>query len=258
MTLTSTRTREPLSRSRVHVTRPVLGGRVRVSTAVADSSDRPVIRPMLMRSDDTGATVSLMPEGALLLAGDAIKVDIFVGPGARLELVEPAGTVAYAMNGDCASWSVTIELAAAASLVWAGEPFVVSEGASVLRSTTIRLDAGASMAWRETLVLGRHGERSGSLHQELTVTGHGDVPVLHEELDVGPDSSRLLLGGARAIGSVLMLGQRLPADVVVGCGARYELEAEGTLVRHLAWDAHLAMQRGVWSAARRRVDEQFR
>lgn len=239
----------------MHVTRPVLGGRARVSMTTADSTDRPVIRPMLMRSDDAGATVSLMPEGALLLAGDAIEIEIFVGPGARLELLEPAGTVAYAMNGCHASWNVTIELAAAASLVWAGEPFVVAEGASVHRSTTIRLDAGASMAWRETLVLGRHGERPGSLCQEVTVSGHGDVPVLHEGLALGLDSSPLLLGGARAIGSVLVLGQRLPADMSVGTGARYELEAEGTLVRHLASDAHLAVLGSVWSAARRQVME---
>lgn len=208
---------------------------------------------MLMRSDDTGATVSLMPEGALLLAGDAIEIDIFVGPGARLELLEPAGTVAYAMNGACASWNVTVELAAASTLVWAGEPFVVAEGASVRRNTTIRLDAGASMAWRETLVLGRHGERPGSLRQEVAVSGHRDVPVLHEELALGLDTSPLLLGGARAIGSVLVLGHRLPADLVLGTGARYELEAEGTLVRQLSSEAHLAMLGDVWSAARRRM-----
>jgi urease accessory protein len=159
------------------------------------------------------------------------------------------------MNGAHASWNVTIELAAAASLVWAGEPFVVAEGAFVHRSTTIRLDAGASMAWRETLVLGRHGERPGSLRQEVTVSGHGDVPVLHEELALGLDTSPLLLGGARAIGSVLVLGHRLPSDIPVGTGARYELEAEGTLVRHLASDAHLAVLGSVWSAARRLVTE---
>jgi urease accessory protein len=219
--------------------------------SAAKSTDRPVIRPMLMASDEAGATVSLMPEGALLLAGDAIEIDVFVGPGARLELVEPAGTVAYAMDGSRASWHVTIELAPASRLVWAGEPFVVAEGANVDRSTSVRMDVGASMAWREILVLGRHGERSGSLHQALTVTGHQDVPVLHEQMELGPDSSHLLLGGARAIGSVLVLGRRLPAEVNAGSGTRFELESDGTLVRHLATDAHLATAAGMWSAARR-------
>ena len=250
MTLTDTRAPEAPSRSRVQVTRPPGGGRASVSMGVASAGDRPVIRPVLMASDDAGAKVSLMPEGALLLSGDAIAIDVFVGAGARLELVEPGGTVAYAMDGGCASWDVTIELAPAATLVWAGEPFVVAEGASVRRSTTIRLGTSAALAWRETLVLGRHGERPGSLHQTLDVTGHGDVPVLREQLDLGPDSSPLLVGGARAIGSVLVLGHRLPADAGEPPGARFELEAEGTILRQLAAAAHLAPSAASWSAAR--------
>lgn len=249
MTLTITRTREALSRTWVHVTRPTAGGRALVSMGAAGSTDRPVIRPILMASDEGGATVSLMPEGALLLAGDAIAIDVFVGPGVRLELVEPAGTVAYAMDGGRASWDVAIELAPAATLVWAGEPFIVAEGATVDRSTTIRQGVGASMAWRETVVLGRYAERPGSLHQELRVTGQNDVPLLLEELEVGPASSRLLLGGARALGSVLVLGHRLPAEVVSGSGTRLELEGDGTLVRHLAADAHRATSAAIWAAA---------
>lgn len=217
---------------------------------VTSSGDRPVIRPVLMTSDDAGAKISLMPEGALLLSGDAIAMDVYVGPGARLELVEPGGTVAYGMDGGCASWDVTIELAAAATLVWAGEPFVVAEGATVSRSTTIRLGTGAAMAWRETLVLGRHGERSGSLRQALDVTGQGGAPVLCEQLDLGPESSSLLLGGARAIGSLLVLGRRLPAEIGPSWGTRFELEGEGTMLRHLGAAAHLATSDAMWTAAR--------
>lgn len=218
-----------------------------MSMGVVCSGDRPVIRPVLMASDEAGAKVSLMPEGALLLAGDAIAIDVFVGPGARLELVEPGGTVAYAMGEGCASWDVTIELAPAATLVWAGEPFVVAEGASVRRGTTIRLSTGSAVAWRETLVLGRHGERTGSLRQTLDVTGHGGVPVLCEELEVGPRSSDLLLGGARAMGSVLVLGRSLPEEVE---GTRFDLEGEGTMVRRLGAAAHLATSETTWRAAR--------
>ncbi|MET1037945.1 MAG: urease accessory protein UreD [Aeromicrobium sp.] len=206
-----------------------------------------------MASDEAGATVSLMPEGALLLAGDAIAIDVSVGPGARVELVEPAGTVAYGMDGGSASWDVTIELAAGATLMWAAEPFVVAEGATVERSTTIRLGDAAVMAWRETLVLGRHGERSGHLRQVLEVTDDDDVPMLVEELEVGPGSSRLLLGGARTIGSVLVLGHRLPAGDADEAGTRLELEADGTMLRHLADEAHRASPAWAWAAARRVV-----
>jgi urease accessory protein len=221
-------------------------------------ADKPVIRPMLMSSDPAGAKVSLMPEGALLLAGDAIAIDVVVGPGAHLELVEPAGTVAYAMDGGRASWDVTIELGPAATLVWAGEPFVVAEGASVDRSTTIRLGAAAAMAWREMVVLGRHSERPGWLRQELSVVGHNNAAMLAEDLELGPASGRLLLGGARALGTVLVLGRRLPPGVEQRSGTRLDLEGDGTLVRHLCTDAHQATMADVWQAARRLVGDGVR
>ncbi|MCW2831526.1 MAG: hypothetical protein JWP31_2218 [Aeromicrobium sp.] len=251
MTLTATRTHDAVSRTRVHVTRPVAGVRAHVSMDAVSHSDRPVIRPVLMASDDGGAMISLMPEGALLLAGDAIAIDVHAGPGVRLELVEPAGTVAYAMDGGHASWDVTIELGPAATLVWAGEPFVVAQGATVDRSTTIRLGVGATVAWRETLVLGRHGEQPGSVRQDLRVSGPNDAPLLHEQLEVGRTTHHLLLGGARALGTVLVLGRRMPAHLDVGRGTRLELEGEGTLVRHLATQAHHATSADTWAAARR-------
>lgn len=237
----------------MEVTRPAAGGRAQVLMGTDGPPNSPVVRPMLVASDTAGAIVSLVPDGALLLAGDAISIDVRVGPGARLELIEPAGTVAYAMDGARATWDVTITLEAAATLVWAGEPFVVAEGATVDRSTTIRCGTGSSLAWRETLVLGRHGERPGALRQEVSVLGLRDVPVLRETLEIGPASHHLLLGGARAMGTVLVLGRRLPAELSPGSGTRLELEADGTMVRHLALEAHRAMSAETWRAARHAV-----
>ena len=76
-------------------------------------------------------------------------------PGGSLEIVEPGGTVAYAMRGRSARWDVTVEVDAGGTLVWHGEPFVVAEGADVTRTTSVELAAGASVSLRETLVLGR-------------------------------------------------------------------------------------------------------
>lgn len=246
--MTLTPTREHPSLTRVSVARPVGGGRSRVGLDATGPPDRPVLRPMLLSSDERGARVSLVPEGALLLAGDRVSVHVAVEAGAHLELVEPAGTVAYAMDGGHASWDVTIDLGPAATLVWSGEPFVVAEGAKVRRRTTVRLAWGARLALREVLVLGRHGEASGVLDQELTVLGPHDVPVLSEQLDVAPSTSRLLLGGARTMGTVLLVGERLDATDE---GVRLDLEADGTVVRRLAGAAHDAVPHQAWAAARR-------
>lgn len=248
--MTVTSTRELVSLTRVEVRRPPGGGRCEVVLSCEGPVDRPVVRPMLLSSDDHRARVSLVPEGALLLAGDAIVVEIFVGPGAGLDLIEPGGTVAYAMNGGSASWDVDIEVGAAGSLTWAGEPFVVAEGARVERRTRVRVGWDARLALREVLVLGRHGEGPGRLRQSWSAEDANAVPILSESLDVGPDMNPLLLGAARVIGTVVLLGDRLRADHPTTADSRFDLEAEGTVVRHLARDAHLVVPHDLWRAAR--------
>ncbi len=254
MTATSTRdtstqdtsTPEGASRTRIEVRRSALGGRCEVELACVGAPDRPVVRPMLLSSDDAEARVSLVPEGALLLASDRIEIEVVVGPGARLELIEPGGTVAYAMHGGTASWAVTVDLADGARLAWAGEPFVVAQGAQVRRHTRVRLGAGARLALRELLVLGRHGERPGRIEQSFVALGPHDEPMLAESLAVGPDSPRLLLA-ARVVGTVTVLGARLPDHLP---GTRLELESEGTLLRSLDDEAHLAVHPTAWAEAR--------
>jgi urease accessory protein len=206
---------------------------------------------MVLAADEIGARISLVPDGALLLAGDAVSIAVSVGPGARLELVEPAGTVAYAMHGGHASWAVSIDLGAAASLVWAGEPFVLAAGAEVERTTSIRIAWGASLALREMLVLGRHGESSGRIRQDLIATGPNGAQILAESLTVGPESSPLLLGAkARVVGSVLTLGHRLPPDAVSNGCTRLDLVGSGTLARSVAPQAHQLALEAAWTSAR--------
>lgn len=264
MTLTVTTTSTPdtsrPSRTQVAVARDAGGGRVSVIHDATGSVHRPVVRPVLVSSDERGARVCLVPEGALLLGGDRVEITITVGAGARLELVEPAGTVAYATDGDGdgdgATWDVTIELGVDATLVWAGEPFVVAAGARVSRSTSVRLSAGARAALREIVVLGRHSEASGRLDQRLAATGPDGRPVLSEALEVGPHSSRLLLGGARVMCSVILLGESLPAGAGPAGptgGTRFDLDGGGTLVRALGVDAHRATLADAWRRARAAV-----
>lgn len=237
----------PESVTRIAVTRAPGGGRVSARVSAAGPVERPVIRPMLVRADAQGASVSLVPEGALLLAGDAVRIEVHVGPGVCLELMEPAGTVAYPMHGSQARWDVHVELGPDATLIWAGEPFVVAEGASVIRRTQVSMQRGARLALREVVVLGRHDEGAGSLEQDLDVVGPEGASVLRETLHLGPGASRLLTGGLRAITTVLLVGARLPDS---GDGTHLDLEAEGTMVRGLAQACHRAMVAASWHSAR--------
>jgi urease accessory protein len=222
-------------------------GRVRMRSSVTGDPTSPCLRPMLLDSGARHARVALVPDGALLLAGDAIRLDVAVGAGVRLDLVEPAGTVAFDMRGAQATWDVRLDLAEDATLVWAGEPFVVAAGARVRRSTSVRLGGGSRLALRETLVLGRHQEHGGLLDQNWSAYGPGDVPVLVEQLVLDETAYRPgVLGGHQALGSVVALGVPVPDDVCTD--GRLDLENGGTVWRSLAHDAHRAVPTDAWRA----------
>lgn len=223
------------------------GGRARVLTTTSGDAARPCLRAVILDSSPGHARVALVPDGALLLADDAIGVDIRVGTATRLDLVEPSGTVAYDMRGGSASWDVSVELGAGACLTWAGEPFVLSAGARVRRTTDVRLGAGARLALRETLVLGRHQERIGELEQRWTARGPDGEELLVEDLLLDGSAHRPgILGGNRVLGSVVALGVDLRPDVVPE--DRLDLDAGGILWRRIALEAHRAVPTEAWRA----------
>jgi urease accessory protein len=205
-----------------------------VITQVEGGPDRPTVRPVLIESNPDGARISLVPEGALLLAGDAVRLRVEVGEGASLQLVEPAGTVAYDMRGGSATWEVSIDVGIDATLIWDGEPFVAAAGSDTTWTVRIRMAEGARLRWREVLVLGRHGESPGRLRHSLAVHGADGSPVLVDRLDLGPGGHGVL-GAHRVIGSTLLIGMDDPH----AAGTRFALEAGGSLVRSLAAEMHL-------------------
>lgn len=178
--------------------------------------------------------MALVATTALLLAGDAVEIEVEVGPGARLELSEVAGTVAYHGRGVPASWRTRIRLAAGAALVVRGEPFVVADGAEVTRSLELELAPGSSALVRETLVLGRAGEVGGRLRNRTTVHRAGREVVV-EDTDLDPDLRRRpgLLGDHRVVDSLLAVG--VDPGPLPGTATRLTLaEPDSSLTRFLA------------------------
>jgi urease accessory protein len=199
------------------------------------------ISPRILRVTDNGARIGLVATQALLLGGDHVQLDIEVGPGAWLELVETAGTVAYDADGEGSSWTVSIHVADRGVLIWSGEPFVVSKGANVTRSTSIDLGVAAVACIRETLVLGRSAETGGAIRSTMSalhMPSHNQPPtaMLREDLDLtDPDIRALpgLLGDARIIDTVSLLGIRAPTEPPVAAGQRFDLDGAGSLARSL-------------------------
>ena len=190
------------------------------------TATRTEVRSSHLRSFALDRTrIALVPDQAVLLAGDHVEVSVRVGSGRTLQIVEPGGTVAYAMRGSSARWDVTIEVEDGGSLVWEGQPFVVAEGADVSRRLAVNLAGSARVTLRETLVLGRSGEQPGRLVSRTDVR-RDDLPVLVEELDASVG-----LGRHRVVDQVLCLGWEC-------AGEGLALESGDRLHRWLGAETH--------------------
>jgi urease accessory protein len=203
-----------------------------------------LLSPRRLQAPDGVVRVALVAASALLLAGDHVEIQVVVSGPVRADIIETAGTVAYAMRGGSARWDVTIQLTDGASLSWHGEPFVVSEGADVSRSMTVDLESGCELAFRESLVFGRHGETGGTLHSSQRAHLDGEL-LLAEDLDLSPAARPgwAILGDARCLDSVTTLGRRLPEGP-----ATLQLEGPGSIVRRLVQDQHQSDLRQHWAA----------
>ena len=236
--------------TRVAVERPTgFGAPVRVRTSDG------LLAARLIARDGIHAEVALVAGGAMLLGGDHVVVSVQVDPACTLTLTDVGGTVAYDGDGQECRWDADIHLGPGARLVWAGLPFVVAGGADVRRTTTARLGAGARLTLRETVVLGRSGERGGRivlrtdiaddagpiLVEELTAAGDHPIPGVlgdHTVIDT-LTAVRGSLGGspdAPGPGPTAPLGDTpSPGDAVT-----LQLERGGTLARWLGAATHLS------------------
>ena len=173
------------------------GGRTRVTSAGGP------FRVITLAVAGDSARIALVPDRALLLAGDSVGISITVAAGLALHVQETSGTVAYDMRGDAASWTCAASIGPDAGLVLDSLPWVSAQGSCVDRRLTVDLADSATLLSRETLVLGRSGEGPGSLVARTTITREGR-PVLVEELRSAH------LAPYRILDSVLAIGQ--PAD----------------------------------------------
>ncbi|WP_051274516.1 urease accessory protein UreD [Cellulomonas sp. URHD0024] len=234
-TLATTPTAEP-TRISVHP------GETRVRVGLVTGP----LAPRLIDRGTSSATVAIAAAQMLLLDGDAVLIEIEVGPGCTLDIEDVGGTVAYPGTS---SWEVRARVGAGGRLLWRGLPFVVTADGDSRRRTEIVLGPGAAALIRETLVLGRHGEIGGRIDAGLTATRTG--PLLVERLVAsGAFPGPGVLGTHRVIDSVIALGYRpptVPGDLV--------LEQPGAVARRLGQHTHASDLDAVWAAWRATLRE---
>ncbi|HST40573.1 MAG TPA: urease accessory protein UreD [Conexibacter sp.] len=178
-----------------------------------------------------GAVVALVQTAATLLSGDDCAIELELGPGAALTMIETGATIAHHVrDGPPARLRVRIALGAGARLEWLARPLVLAAGCDLRRTTTVELAAGARALLRETVVLGRSGEQPGRLDATLRAS-HTGRALLHERLDTAAPRllrSPVVAADATTLDAVLLLGARgadLPGST--------QLSGPGTLWRAL-------------------------
>ena len=212
------------------------------------------ISPRVISCTATGARVALVATTALLLGGDHVEIDIEVGPGAWLEIVEIAGTVAYDADGVASSWTVRARVA---------DGGVTDLGGRAVRDR------------RRGQHLAQHGDRPGRRRGGVPPGNPGAGPdrgSRGSRADPGSPSPRPasrcwwrtstcanpapgrcpgILGPARVIDTVALFGARAPADPAPPVGHRFELDRPGSVARALTSQVDrspLAEVAGAWQA----------
>ena len=162
---------------------------------------------------DTPDGLYVVASGAGPVGGDDLHLDVDVECGASLVVRSAAASMVLPGPSGRPS-SLRVRARVRGSLRWEPEPTILVAGCDHRTTTTIDLAAGATLEWREVVVLGRHAEPPGSLLQRLHVDRDG-VPLLRSELPVGPRwpgaDGPAGTDGARVVTSVLVAGLDEPS-----------------------------------------------
>ncbi|MBO2446452.1 urease accessory protein UreD [Actinomadura barringtoniae] len=193
--------------------------------------------PIALR--ETAEAVYLVGAAAGPLGGDDLELDIVVGPGARLNVRSTAAALALPGRGEsCLAIRATV--GEGGHLDFAPEPTVAAKGCHHRAVADIALGEGATLRWREELILGRHKEVPGRHSSRFDVTIEG-VPLLRHELCLhDPDvfATSAVLGDAKAVGSLLLVGTGLPRDPYAADGVSVlPLAGPGVLITVTADDS---------------------
>ncbi|MER8045506.1 urease accessory protein UreD [Streptomyces sp. NPDC094032] len=162
------------------------------------------------RASGPYARVTVVGAMSAPLGGDRLLLEAEVRDGARLLVDSAAATVALpGVDGAPATYDIALTVGAGAELRWLPEQLVSAEGSELRMRTTVELAADARLVLREEQILGRYGERPGTLTSRLTVRRAGR-PLFDQELAHGPGApggwdGPAVLGGHRATGQLLVV-----------------------------------------------------
>ena len=143
---------------------------MRAAAAVSVVAEDGRSRCAVLRSDppftfrQTGDVLSWVGTAAGPVGGDELSLTVDVAAGASLTLRSVAASLVHPGPTGLPSRTV-LRARVDGSLRWQPRPAVLVRGCDHHADTEVDLGEGAVLLWREEVVLGRHGEETGSLHQ---------------------------------------------------------------------------------------------
>ncbi|MBX7266793.1 urease accessory protein UreD [Micromonospora sp. Llam7] len=175
--------------------------------------------PLLLRQVPAaggGVTVYVVGGAAGPLAGDDLRLDVEVGPGAVVRVQTVAASIALpGRPGAVSRMLVRATVAAGGALRWMPEQLVAATGCAHVADSRVDVAEGGTLHWRDELICGRHGEQPGNVEVNTWVDLAGR-PLLRQSLAVGPDApgwaGPAVLDGAPATGSLLVIDPTRPGE----------------------------------------------
>lgn len=192
----------------------------------------------------SAATVALVGLSMMLLGGDDVRIEIVVGAGTHLRIIEPAAMVAYSSDGATSSYRVSIRVEPEASLCWEAAPVVVCASSHVVRHIVADVEPDASVTLAETLVFGRTGERAGAIDSTTIISRGSEGPWVRERINIPPEGASMLTLPPRSKAmSTLITTQAIAEDeetrsIEGGTVDTFLLPRLGCMVRATGDNAH--------------------
>ncbi|OLL77719.1 Urease accessory protein UreD [Pseudonocardia sp. Ae168_Ps1] len=193
------------------------------------------------------AVVHLVGSASTPLAGDDVRLDVTVGPGARLVLTGVAAAVALPGAGRPSRTVLSCTVGDGGALTYLPEPTVVTGRADHETVLDADLAPTASLRARDLLVGGRTGERPGRYRGTVRITERG-LPLLVQTQEIGDpdlDGSPAHLAGHRVLGTEVLIGDD-DGDTRPAAGEGWSLSplaVRGVLATAVAHDAVTAGRR---------------
>jgi urease accessory protein len=178
---------------------------------------RELLTPAPLGARVADGELHLVNTAAGPLGGDRLRISLELRPGTRARLRSVAATVAQRGDGSGSSHHLEVTVAAGAHLDGDLEPLVAAAGCDHTASVTIHLAAGASVRWRDELVLGRTGERPGRCTSTLRIERAG-TPVLHHAVSTAVTGwdGPAVTAGAKVVGQLAVVGRAVEATTTRG------------------------------------------